>query len=41
LVLGAALTAFYLWKRDLLAAIIAHFLVDFIPNVALPALSGH
>ena len=31
LVLGAALTAFYLWKRDLLAAITAHFLVDSYP----------
>lgn len=38
LVLGAVLTGFYLWKRDLLAAMIAHFLVDFIPNVALPLL---
>jgi membrane protease YdiL (CAAX protease family) len=40
LALGAVLTAFYLWKRDLLAAIIAHFLVDFIPNVALPLLGA-
>jgi membrane protease YdiL (CAAX protease family) len=40
LVLGTILTAFYLWKRDLLAAIIAHFLVDFIPNVALPLLGA-
>lgn len=32
---GAALTWFYLWKRDLKANIIAHFLIDFIPNVAL------
>lgn len=40
LVLGAVLTAFYLWKRDLLAAIVAHFLVDFIPNVALPLLGA-
>jgi membrane protease YdiL (CAAX protease family) len=40
LILGGVLTAFYLWKRDLLAAIVAHFLVDFIPNVALPAVSG-
>lgn len=37
-VLGAILTAYYVWKRDLLAAIIAHFLVDFIPNVLLPLL---
>jgi membrane protease YdiL (CAAX protease family) len=31
--LGAILTAFYLWRRDLVANIIAHFLVDFIANV--------
>lgn len=40
LLLGAVLTAFYLWKRDLAAAIIAHFLVDFIPNIALPAIGA-
>jgi membrane protease YdiL (CAAX protease family) len=34
-VLGAALTAFYLWKRNLIANIFGHFLVDFIPNVLL------
>jgi len=39
-VLGAVFTAFYLWKRDLLAAIIGHFLVDFVPNVLLPLLGG-
>jgi membrane protease YdiL (CAAX protease family) len=33
LVLGAALTLFYLWRRDLVANIIGHFLVDFISNV--------
>ena len=38
LVLGAVLTAFYLWKRDLLANMVGHFLVDFIPNVLLVAL---
>lgn len=32
-VLGAILAAFYLWRRDLTANIIAHFLVDFIANV--------
>ena len=32
-VLGAILAAFYLWRRDLVANIIAHFLVDFIANV--------
>ena len=36
LVAGAILTAFYLWKRDLIANMFAHFLVDFIPNVILP-----
>ncbi len=35
-VLGAVLTGFYLWKRDLISNIFAHFLVDFIPNVLLP-----
>lgn len=40
LVLGAILTGFYLWKRDLVACITAHFLVDFIPNVALPLLGA-
>ena len=33
---GAVLTIFYLWKRDLKANILAHFLVDFIPNVLIP-----
>lgn len=37
-VAGAILTATYLWKKDLLANMIAHFTVDFIPNVALPLL---
>jgi membrane protease YdiL (CAAX protease family) len=37
---GAAITLFYLWKRDLLAAIIAHFLVDFLPNVLFPLLGA-
>lgn len=36
LVLGAILTGFYMWKRNLVANMVAHFLVDFIPNVALP-----
>ena len=31
--LGAILTLFYLWRRDLVANIIGHFLVDFIANV--------
>jgi membrane protease YdiL (CAAX protease family) len=37
-VLGAILTAFYLWKRDLLANMVGHFLVDFVPNVLLAGL---
>jgi uncharacterized protein len=40
LVLGAVITAFYMWKRDLLAAIFAHFLVDFVPNVLFPLLGA-
>lgn len=32
---GGVLAVFYFWKRDLKANIIAHFLVDFIPNVLL------
>jgi len=39
LVLGAILTAFYQWRRDLLANMFGHFLVDFIPNVLLPLFS--
>ena len=37
LVLGAVLTLFYLWRRDLVANMIGHFAVDFIGNV-LPRL---
>jgi membrane protease YdiL (CAAX protease family) len=37
LVLGAILAGFYLWRRDLVANIIGHFLVDFVGNV-LPRL---
>jgi membrane protease YdiL (CAAX protease family) len=37
LALGAILSAFYLWRRDLVANIIGHFLVDFVFNV-LPKL---
>lgn len=40
LVLGSIITGYYLWKRDLLAAMFAHFLVDFVPNVLLPAFGG-
>jgi uncharacterized protein len=32
-VLGAVLTLFYLWRRDLVANIFAHTLVDFVANV--------
>jgi hypothetical protein len=34
------LTAFYLWKRDLVATTFAHFTIDFIPNVLVPATNG-
>jgi membrane protease YdiL (CAAX protease family) len=37
LALGAILSAFYLWRRDLVANMIGHFMVDFIANV-LPKL---
>jgi membrane protease YdiL (CAAX protease family) len=40
LALGAFLSAFYLWRRDLIANIIGHFMVDFIANV-LPRLFHH
>ncbi len=36
-VLGAILAAFYLWRRDLVANIIAHFVVDFL-TLVLPRL---
>ncbi|HZQ70068.1 MAG TPA: type II CAAX endopeptidase family protein [Terriglobales bacterium] len=32
-VIGAILTAFYLWRRDLNSNMFAHFLVDFVGNV--------
>lgn len=35
-VLGGILTIFFVWKRDLWTNMLAHFLVDFIPNVLLP-----
>jgi membrane protease YdiL (CAAX protease family) len=37
LVLGGILTAFYLWRRDLVSNMFGHFLVDFVANV-LPVL---
>ncbi len=40
LALGAVLSAFYLWRRDLVANMIAHFLVDFVGNV-LPRIFSH
>ena len=40
LVIGAIATAIYLWKRNLLILILAHFMVDFIPNVLLPVIFG-
>lgn len=38
-VLGAAMTGLYWRKRALLPLIVAHFMVDFIPNVLGPLLS--
>jgi membrane protease YdiL (CAAX protease family) len=40
LVLGAVLTFFYMWKRNLAANMFGHFLIDFIPNVLLPLFGG-
>lgn len=40
LALGFVLTAFYLWRRDLAANMIGHFLVDFA-SVVLPWLAMH
>jgi len=37
---GFLLALFYLKKRDLKANIIAHFLVDLIPNVLIPLIVG-
>jgi membrane protease YdiL (CAAX protease family) len=39
-VLGGILTAFYMKFRDLMANVTAHFLGDFVLNVALPLVSG-
>jgi membrane protease YdiL (CAAX protease family) len=41
LVLGAVLTGFFLWKRNLVANMLAHFLIDFVPNVLLAPPPGH
>jgi CAAX protease family protein len=40
LLMGIALTGVFLWKRNVTAVILAHFIVDLIPNVVLPLLSG-
>ncbi len=40
LTVGAVLTLIYLWRRDLVANIIGHFLIDFI-SVVLPRLIPH
>jgi uncharacterized protein len=37
LVMGAILTAFYQWRRDLVSNMFGHFLIDFVANV-LPAM---
>jgi CAAX protease family protein len=40
LLTGAVLTAVYLKKRNLWIGIVAHFLVDFVPNILLPLFGG-
>ncbi len=40
LLTGAVMTAVYLRTRNLWVTIITHFLVDFIPNIVLPAFMG-
>jgi membrane protease YdiL (CAAX protease family) len=40
LALGAVLTLVYLWRRDLVANMIGHFVVDFL-GVVLPRLLSH
>jgi membrane protease YdiL (CAAX protease family) len=40
LALGAVLTAFYLWRRDLVANMIGHFMIDLI-SVLLPRFFSH
>lgn len=39
LAMGGILTALFVKRRDLLAVMTAHFIVDFIPNVLLPLFS--
>ena len=40
LALGAVLTAFYLWRRDLVANMIGHFMIDLI-SILLPRFLSH
>lgn len=40
LVLGTILTGFYLWRRNLVANIVGHFLINFVPNILLPMLGS-
>ena len=37
---GAAATAIYLWRRNLVILIAAHFTLDFVPNVLIPLIAG-
>ena len=39
LLMGAVLSVLFLWKRNLAANMLAHFLIDFVPNVVLPLIS--
>jgi membrane protease YdiL (CAAX protease family) len=39
LALGGVFVVFYLWRRDLVANMIGHFLIDFVGNI-LPKLGG-
>jgi len=38
LVMGGILSMLFVKRRDLLAVIAAHFIIDFIPNIVLPML---
>ena len=40
LLLGGVLSALFVWKRNLTANILAHFLIDFVPNIVLPLISS-
>ncbi len=39
-ILGGMLTMFYVWRRNLWANMLAHFLVDFTANVVIPLLAS-